>query len=109
VNIVVTSGHCLHAERVFFLKEPVESHVKPQNFSPARIGSSCHYVNHLENSAVHLSNVIIFQVISKTETKGRNIVNLINQVRTSEDENCKESECGEIQLERIVYVILEIY
>jgi len=52
--------------------------------------------------------VIIFLAINETETKGRNIVTVINQILTSEDENCGESEDGEIQIERIVYAIQEI-
>jgi hypothetical protein len=53
-------------------------------------------------------NVIIFSAIYKTETKDRNVVNLINQMSISEDENCEESEDGEIQIGRRVYVIQEI-
>jgi hypothetical protein len=53
-------------------------------------------------------NVIIFSTINKTETKGRNIVTFIDQIPTSEDENCEESKDGDIQIENIVYVIQEI-
>jgi hypothetical protein len=39
--------------------------------------SSCHYINHVKNSVVRVSNVIIFSAVNKSETKGRNIANLI--------------------------------
>ena len=54
-------------------------------------------------------NVIIFSAINKTETKGRNIVTLINQIPTSEVENCGEGEDGEIQIERMVCVYIYTY
>jgi hypothetical protein len=39
-------------------------------------------------------NVIILSATDKTETKGSSILKLINQIRTSEDENCGESRYG---------------
>jgi hypothetical protein len=38
--------------------------------------------------------VIMFSATNKTETKGRSVVNLINQIPTSEDENCGDSGDG---------------